>query len=87
MGYPETLRVDVSQYCIDNGQPEETTSCPIALAVRKMYPDSSISVDGDLNIDGYRYFSDVAMEFVSKFDSGMSVQPQAIIFTMESDED
>lgn len=80
--YPDILRVDVSQYCIDNGQPKEADSCPIALAVRKMYPDVNISVDGWLYIDEYSYRSDAAEEFVVRFDGGEEVEPQTIVFEL-----
>ena len=43
----QRITVNVTKRDIENGAPSEPESCPIALAVRRKFPDRTIQVDTD----------------------------------------
>lgn len=78
--YPQTLRIKVTQYDIDNGEVGQPQSCPIALALNRMFPDNwEVSVGGDtISIDGICYGSMEAFDFISRFDETGNVYPTTL---------
>lgn len=79
------MKIIVTQEHIDAGK-RDVTHCPIALAVRELFPRTKVSVHGDwVDIRPGPQFtlSDAANDFVSKFDNGFPVAPQELeIFPM-----
>jgi hypothetical protein len=80
-----SLKITVTQDDINNGAPT-SCACPIALAVRRMFPGAFISVgmlgiyihylhtDSVVNDKRYRATPRV-LEFIRHFDAGIPVQP------------
>lgn len=69
--------VEVSAADIKKGKRNEPESCPIALAVQRLLPWNSISVNEDtIEIDGCSYdLPKIAEKFVEKFDAKETVEP------------
>lgn len=86
-----TLRVHVSQACIDTGVREDKTRCPLAQAIRAARPDASfVSVDGVIqfvaesaNWRGYHTFE--TRSFLQDFDDGVSANPFEAILTFKQE--
>jgi hypothetical protein len=76
------MRVEITKEDIDNGIPCNNFSCPIALALKRYYPDKVISV-GKLwiTIEGVyhkmRYYknSPIVRKFINDFDDDIPVEP------------
>lgn len=82
------IKISVSQEDIDNGTPGDETCCPIALAVKRQYPEyNEVSVEIDvLFLDDINYLMPIeASNFVDDFDEGKSVAP--LEFEIDSDWD
>lgn len=78
------ITIDVTQECIDKGIQEDVAYCPIALAIRKVKPNTEISVlSEDVTIDIFdpEYFflkgnlPPQASNFIYAFDGGYLVEP------------
>lgn len=78
--YPSILRIDITWEDILYGEIGQPQSCPIALALNRMFPDNwEVSVGGDnVRIDGINYTSKAAEEFVEKFDADGNASPMTI---------
>jgi len=85
--YPTTLRIEITEDDINKGEAKQPSSCPIALAVERMFPDAyAISVTDEIRIDGYRYRSAKVSDFVESFDNGGYVQPCIIEVSRDKSE-
>jgi hypothetical protein len=76
--------VEVTAEDIEQGQPNDSRCCPIALALKRIYPDRTIRVgdEGFAEIgDGMAILPDEAYQFIGAFDEGRSVKP--ISFTLD----
>lgn len=86
------MRVEITKEDIDNGTPCSNYSCPIALALKRYYPDKVISV-GKLwiSIEGVyyklRYYKDspIVRKFIQDFDHGMFVEPFSFDLPIEEE--
>lgn len=83
------MLINVTAECIANGKPYRSQCCPIALAVKNIFPDARMSVGpgtiyvsfpGLLIMDVY--FNDrrfdvplIARKFMREFDQGNPVEP------------
>ena len=81
------LKIRVTEQDIENGQKGSCRKCPVALALRKHYPDNDLLVgahDVDIYLDGvafssnnlvtYKFPSEVT-QFIGDFDDGKPVSP------------
>ncbi len=77
MKIPRKLNVNVTEHDIAAGIPEESNSCPIALAVYRQYPDAIVDVDGCNIVLNNAVFPlpEPACEFIDNFDSEHAVKP------------
>lgn len=78
------MKITVTQHDIEQGSPFSSCDCPIALAAKRVMPNDEIQVSTQLlwtNTKGY-YLPAVAMDFIERFDYGVSVEP----FEFEIDE-
>jgi len=76
---PDEIEIDVTARDIAEGKPGKCERCPIALAVRRIFPNDDIRVDsiiwiGD-NWDARFDTPEVACDFIDRFDSGQEVSP------------
>ena len=78
------MTIKVTQKHIDKGDPGESCTCPIALAIMESADISGILVDGDnvFNIDNWDergvdacVLPDTAIKFISNFDRYIPVNP------------
>ena len=85
--YPLRLRIEITEDDINKGEAKQPSSCPIALAVERMFPDAfGISVTDEIRIDGYRYRGAKVSDFVESFDSGGYVEPCIIEVSRDESE-
>lgn len=78
-----TTQITVTQEDITNGFPGSYTSCPVALALRRVFPEEGVDVDSDSLIIGDREVetSEAVGGFMEEFDEGSPVEP--FTFTLE----
>ena len=76
--YPTTLRIEILLDDIYRGIRGSFSSCPIARAVRRMFPDEAIAVGGHITLNGAVYSSSEAITFISNFDRYKPVSPCVI---------
>ena len=75
------MKVTVTQEHIDNGWAMDACKCPIALALKEMFPETKIYVCGrdnptTIRIDRIIYeIPDKAIEFITDFDLSGHVEP------------
>lgn len=84
--YPEILRVDVNSMDIDSGARRSPSSCPIAKAIRRMYPDADFISVGSYTaiIDKTPYKVPMdARNFITRYDNSQLVDPAQ--FELERD--
>lgn len=64
------LTIDVTQEDIHHGTPGDCEDCPVALAIRRIFPNCSVKVEGDvIEIDGSTVGAPAMVEsFVDDFD-------------------
>ena len=76
-----TIRVTVTQDDIDCGTPQDNHSCPIALALTRLFPDVKINVGAQIaEIDWTSYqISKRAQEFIDAFDADEIVSPATFV--------
>jgi hypothetical protein len=69
--------IKVTQEDIDKGARCSNQSCPVALALRRLYPDLKISVGRVRTIieDKKYYHSNELIKFIGRFDLGKKVNP------------
>lgn len=75
MGLP--IRVEVTQRDIDKGYANSCKSCPVALALRRVFHTAKVDVDSFfITIKGHHHMvtTDV-LSFMSDFDRGLRVKP------------
>jgi hypothetical protein len=85
-----TFTIDVTQDEIDEGQPGNPFTCPIALAINRRFPCAyaevcSTSIDFDL--DGVCHRFNVSREvrhFISDFDEREPVRPFTFVLELEA---
>ena len=80
----KVTRIKVTKSDIQNGRPGYSDSCPIALAVKRKFPGSDVSVGyfdfdvqhgpADKEIHG-RMLPERAQRFVDEFDGNSPVEP------------
>lgn len=71
------MKITVTAKHIKNGKPQDSSSCPIGLALREQFLNEEIYV-GISTVDvGSKFFglSTRARSFVRKFDFGLPVKP------------
>jgi hypothetical protein len=74
------FRVTLSENNILNGNRSEGASCPIALAVREMFPQCDVDVQNKIaitcGVHQVEYaLPDSAVQFIDDFDAGREVAP------------
>lgn len=70
------IHVRVTAYDIEQGTPEDSHSCPIALALSRTYQDVTVdSITAILDHSTYVDLSPRAQHFVAAFDDGLDVEP------------
>jgi len=86
MDIGETIKVDITQFDIDDGVREDEHHCPISVAIRRTLKPFLVDVSGDvvdLQYGDGRYenwtLSEEGRMFVARFDDGLPVAP----FTLE----
>jgi hypothetical protein len=84
------LKVTVTQEDIDEGERGECSRCPIALAIKRVFSNTFVSVNGAdarvEEVDGRRRWyslSKSAREFIASFDSDgkIAVKPATFVLT------
>jgi hypothetical protein len=86
------MRVYVSQKDIDNGTPSDPTSCPIARAIKRRYPQldyvlvegESATLGDDFTDNETFWLPGIAIRFIEDFDARKPVEP--FEFELEPDE-
>lgn len=71
------MQIHITKECIFKGTPQSASSCPIALALKSIFPNRSITVTKWIGLN-HRYCIDHTEEthrFMSDFDDGKPVQP------------
>jgi hypothetical protein len=73
------LKINVTEKDIEDGIEKDSHWCPIARAVRRIFPDQPITVGDDTVMidDHHIYLTRRAMEFVHNFDTEGPVEPFA----------
>jgi hypothetical protein len=86
MDIEESIKVEITQFDIEDGVPEDEFHCPIAVAIRRTLKPFIVevsAVDVELQYGDGRYekwtLSEEGKMFVSRFDDGLPVTP----FTLE----
>jgi len=75
------IKIRVSAKDIKNGERDNCSNCPVALAVRRVFDaDETIEVDGEEILIMSSPYCDISLppivrKFVSDFDAGMKVKP------------
>lgn len=70
------LKIEVSREDIQRGIPKSACYCPIALALKRAFPNSHIKVTGTLFIDGRRFsLPAICNTFMGAFDTNKAVEP------------
>lgn len=72
------MKVKVLQHHIEQGVPDRSAHCAIALALREQLPESDVYVRKDRVFIGNRtwWFTDYTpVEFIQCFDAGLRVEP------------
>lgn len=83
------MKVKVEQRHIDNGMEFDACKCPIALALREMFPETEIYVCGKDNPTTIRIeriiyeIPDKAIEFITDFDLAGSARVEPFEFELE----
>jgi hypothetical protein len=81
------MKIEVTQEDIDRGIPEDPTSCPVARAVRRAFPDAKqIGVDyGEVVVDDNEWIVNAGTAiFIEDFDRGDKVEP--FVFELDDPE-
>jgi hypothetical protein len=81
------ITIDVTQDDIKEGEKASAEFCPIACAVRRLFPDSYIRVDDLLEVgpddsdkdSEYYDLPESALEFIHNFDIGRHVEPFSFV--------
>lgn len=88
------VKLNVNEKCIANGQPQDGSSCPIALALHEAVPEAKyIDVDGQVATfkleDGWyrKYLPIMAEEFIANFDARKDVEPFEAEWEFELDDE
>ena len=78
------MRITVEAEDIRAGTRQKTTSCPVALALRRRFPDSHVYVLFRLaTVGGLQYrMSDEAKYSIVAFDSGLTIEPFSFELTL-----
>lgn len=65
-----TVRIDVTQDDIDHGEPLAPCECPVALALRRIFPGAAVAVIvGEMAVDGWLINPPAAVNaFIEDFD-------------------
>jgi len=73
---PKKVKVNVTQDHIDNGIDHICILCPIALAIKDLFPNNIVTVSNAVQIDFCKYALPLkALRFINQFDRGESVKP------------
>lgn len=82
------MRVHISDANIAQGKPQNSTACPVVLALQELYPSAKINVDkkyatisNDKEIDVYKLDAGGRV-FVHDFDHLLPVHPTEIVLTL-----
>ena len=80
------MKVKVNNDHIQYGVKRNCEKCPIALALQDEFPYHAIEVGDDGVTIGADYYDlpEIAQDFISDFDDGMSVQPFEFMLDMET---
>ena len=73
-----TYTIDVTQEDIDQGERDKCRRCPIALAMKRVFPGKVSLVYGTVawvDLDRYADLPDEAQQFIMYFDEGEPVEP------------
>lgn len=79
------IKVRVTRKHIKGGVQKNCARCPIALALRDVFPEGSVSVSKVDGTVGETHFSlsARAQKFIAAFDSGRKVKPATFIFKID----
>jgi hypothetical protein len=71
------MKIQVTQQDIRNGVSKSYLECPVALAVKRIYPNFSVAItDKAIWIHGQKFMASRSVQrFIKSFDAGLSVMP------------